>query len=735
MRRLLGWVVQRAPAAAVRRAGRIAIVGPLSFGLAFLLTGDAVAGLFGAFGSIVMLVYSEFTGPWTIRLQSQAALFGTTVILVTIGTAASQTPWLAVTTTVVFGFAILFSGVLSSILATASTSMIVTITLSVAFPGPVDSIPFRLVGWGIAGALSFAAVRLLWPAPPTDPLRTAVIGSLRASAAYLSARGAADGSPEAIVAAASRARDSLDEVQRLFFSAPYQPGGLSSSSRSLLQVVEQLIVLDAVFARTSQGESTRSANSDLDQTCSVALAHSADQLASTSGEPPIGQDDISQLNRIRESLERAAPNTLPTDPRAYGPDHAGELVDTLEPTFLGQELAFIVSDVVASVDRVDAFARRSWFHHVAGIQIDDLLRSASALSRRSVAHLQPRSVWFRNSLRGALGFGLAVLLASVFGLEHGFWIVFGTLSVLRSNALSTGQNAVRAILGTVIGLIIGAVILLAVGTNPVANWIVLPFAIGMAALAPAAIGFAAGQAAFTVTLLLMFNVVSPVGWQFGLVRIEDISLGCAVSVVVGLLLWPRGAGRQFRSSLSAAFRASSDYLTATLDYAVARCDSSAPSAPDPAPQAGVARDAARRLDDAFRQFIAERGTKPVALSEISGLVLTAASIRRTADAICDLWQGHHDVGRNRRQGRQDILALGSGITDWYDDAAEALDAGEPVSAPAPNDERLVAQLAQTLRRDLTDPDGLASLTAVQMIWTANYLETLRRLQTTLRASL
>jgi hypothetical protein len=63
-------------------------------------------------------------------------------------------------------------------------------------------------------------------------------------------------------------------------------------------------------------------------------------------------------------------------------------------------------------------------------------------------------------------------------------------------------------------------------------------------MAPAAISFAAGQAGFTLTLVFLFNIIQPAGWRVGLLRVEDIALGCAVSLVVGLLFWPRGAARR-----------------------------------------------------------------------------------------------------------------------------------------------------------------------------------------------
>jgi uncharacterized membrane protein YccC len=51
--------------------------------------------------------------------------------------------------------------------------------------------------------------------------------------------------------------------------------------------------------------------------------------------------------------------------------------------------------------------------------------------------------------------------------------------------------------------------------------------------------YVAGQATFTVTVVILFNLIVPAGWQLGLVRVEDVAIGAGISVVVGLLLWPR----------------------------------------------------------------------------------------------------------------------------------------------------------------------------------------------------
>ena len=43
-------------------------------------------------------------------------------------------------------------------------------------------------------------------------------------------------------------------------------------------------------------------------------------------------------------------------------------------------------------------------------------------------------------------------MADISGVQHGFWVVLGTLSVLRTNAASTESTALRALGGTLLGL-------------------------------------------------------------------------------------------------------------------------------------------------------------------------------------------------------------------------------------------------------------------------------------------
>ncbi len=159
-------------------------------------------------------------------------------------------------------------------------------------------------------------------------------------------------------------------------------------------------------------------------------------------------------------------------------------------------------------------------------------------AHRVRSHLSFRSVWFRNAVRGAIGLAIAVAIAEITDAQHGFWVVLGTMSVLRSSAFGTGATTVRAVGGTAVGVVIASAIMLAVADHTALLWLLLPLGVFVSGIAPSMISFVAGQAAFSVTVIMLFNIVQPVGWKVGLTRIEDVAIGCGVSIVVGVLFWP-----------------------------------------------------------------------------------------------------------------------------------------------------------------------------------------------------
>jgi hypothetical protein len=742
MTRTLVWLRQRDhDLAALRRAGRAAIVMPAMFALGEQVVGNTVVATFAAFGSFAMLLLVDFGGPLRERLQAEAALAVVGCALVCLGTLASRSVWLATVTMALVAFVVIFAGVLSSVLAGASTSLLLAFILPVTLAAPISALPDRVAGWGLAAGAALLAVALLWPAPAHDPLRAAAAAAcrslasrLRAEVAYMASDRGEPFARERDLAVAE-ANDAVNVLRGAFLATPYRPTSLGTAERATVRLLDEINWVEAIVvesARAMDRAAVDHAACRVRTASAAVLEAGARLLETTAGDCAELRGALAKLSDALAHLEESAVGSLRVASGTTGAELAVEpvsgFITSLDPGFRAQELGFAVSLIGHSAELTAAAERRGWPDRVLGRQPEGLAGTLTAAQQRASSHVDRNSVWLHNSLRGAAGLALAVFVANRTGVQHSFWVVLGTLSVLRSNALNTGQSVVRALAGTVVGFIIGAAILTAIGTDQTLLWFLLPPVILLAGVAPAAISFAAGQAGFTLTLVFLFNIIQPTGWRVGLLRVEDIALGCAVSLAVGLLFWPRGARFALRRALADAYAASADYLAGAVRFGVLRCDASAP--PSLAPSDGAARAgaAARRLDDAFRGFLAERGAKPVPLAEVTSLVTGVAGLRLAADAVLDLWE-REDRSSNgdRSAARRELLKASELVNSWYEDFARSLVSGEQPPAPLPHDDAGERRLFDAVRDDLVRTDASPSATAVRIIWTGDHLDAVRLL--------
>jgi hypothetical protein len=715
--------------AALRRAARAAIVMPACFALSDVVIGNGTMALFAAFGALSTLLFVDFGGTMQARVTAQTLLVATAAVLVTLGTLASQTAWLAVAGTVVVAFGVSFAGIVSSALASATTPMLVAFVLAVSVPGDAASVPDRLAGFLLSGAASILAIRLLWPAPVREPLRAGIAESCRRLAARLRAEVAlagdrADPDRRAAVAdTGTAAREAVAALRHAFFAAPYRPTGVTTASRVLVRAVDQAVWMDTILERMppdrAQG-GTGPAVCEIKQASAELLEDGALLAGDAADEPPGLPAARARLDGARDALRR---DSTPLAASVVGGPPTG-LVGALDPGFRAQELSFAAAMIADTLAVAAAARRRRWWDLLLGRGPAGLPASLMSARARLEAHLRRGSVWLHNSLRAAAALGLAVLLIQVVRIDHSFWVVFGTIAILRSSALSTGQDAVRALAGTAIGLAVGGTLTLLLGPDTTAYWIALPPAVLFAGLAPAAISFAAGQAGFTIVLLVLYGIIAPAGWTTGLVRVEDVAIGSAVSVLVGALFWPRGAAAQLGRSLSEAYADAARALHTAIEAGLAIDASSAGAATD---AADVSAASARRLDDALRTFLADRGAKHVSLADVTTLVNGVAVLRLTATAITGLWAGAAPPPRDGPSAlREDVLAAGRALCAWYADAARALAGLAARPAPSARGPAADARLLDAARRDLDA--GQAAEAVVGMVWTADHVDVARRLQ-------
>ncbi len=605
---LVGWIAAKDPGfLAVKRSVRAAVVMPVVFGICHAAFANSQIGLFGAFGSFALLLLVDFPGRPRTRLVSYLTLFVASSCFIALGTLASTHKVAAIVVMAVVGFGVLFAGVVSPQAATASTAALLTFVLPVAVAQPTSAIGPRLLGWVIAAGFCIPACMLVWPTPWHDNLRNRLSATVSAVGLLVAALAEGRPDPEAHAAVTSE----LSRLRAQFAGTPYPPTGAAAAAVALSKLVGRVewVSANAVLISDESASAELSSVRDVIGAVAETLRLSASLICDHQGYPI---DDAGLVQAVQESsrqlehvLETAwndkVSSLVDLEPNGdaaqrFGPgsgpiDRCGGNASSLDPSFRFRALG-LATEMVADAALEAAGAQSAGDRRLgAVVEVPSLV-----MWRRLVSHLSFRSVWFRNALRGAVGLALAVTVVEVSAVEHGFWVVLGTLSVLRSNALGTGATALRAVGGTTVGFVVGSAIMIGVGGHLVLLWVLLPLAVLISGVAPSMISFAAGQAGFTLVVVILFNIIDPTGWTVGLTRIEDVAIGCGVSIVVGLLFWPRGATAALGRAMANAFVTSSGYLADTVNRLTITTHEV-----DTGPAQRASHLAYFRLDDAFRE--------------------------------------------------------------------------------------------------------------------------------------
>ena len=743
---LVAWLRAKDPELLVaKRSLRAAIVMPGIFAIAHVYFSSAQVALFASFGSFALLLLVEFTGPVPTRVVSYLSLFAVGAVFITIGTAVSTNKVAAIITMGVVGFLTLFAGIVTPQAATASTAVLLTFVLPVAVAQPSSSIGDRLLGWVLAGAASISACFILWPPPWHDNLRrrlsdaTDAIGRL----AVAQAAGTADASLRTEVT------EAVARLRAQFSATPYPPTGAAAGAVALSKLVGRVEWVASLGLRLGNDpplpdprfvEERAQAAAVIDaagDTLRMAAGLICDGAAHPVRDPVLAADlqDATRHLDARVETAFAADEATFVDTGSedldFGPDGHGDSIagSSLDPGFHARGFGIAVGMVAdAALQSAGAEPTRDRRVTMPGTW------SAHGAGHRSLSHLSFHSVWFRNAVRGAAGLALAVTVVEITNVSHGFWVVLGTLSVLRSNALGTGATALRAIGGTVIGFVVGSAIMIGVADHTVLLWVLLPLAVLVAGMAPSMISFAAGQAGFTLVVIILFNIIDPLGWRVGLTRIEDVAIGCGVSIVVGLLFWPRGATAELGRALSDAFVASSAYLADAVDRLT-----NTSRFVDIVPAERAAYRAYLLLDDAIRQYFTERGAKVVPVDTVAGLFTGTNRIRLAAFTLGTLKLNPPGDGLEELQAiavAEAVLRDSYAETHrWYQEFAELLADRRTELALATPDRKVLHEVLRTAFDEVRTrrrPDRLR--TALQMLWADELLESQCSMQYDLLAS-
>jgi hypothetical protein len=606
---------------ALRRAMRAAIVIPLAAGFTVVVVGGTVAPLFTLLGAFWLLVTTEFPGNRQQRGLAYLGLAFNMSLLITIGTLLAPIAWLAVTFMFFLGVAVTLAGVASATMSAGQRAILLSYVWPVCTPvGPISE---RLLGWLIAVVICVPAALFFLPPRHYNELRRHAGRVCAALADRIEG-----------ISSAADVTAAMDELRANFLAASHRPVGLSAGSRALVRVVDFLqLVADLVDDHTGATLGpVKPPAIDVLRCCARLL--DASQLAHRAANRAALKQTLPRLRSLARDRYRDDVLLILSAPDDAAAVATGRqlLACRVIATTIG-----LTGRVIAAAAAADA---RPVWARALGLQLpptgfaDRLSPETVAGATVVTAFLAARSVAAHNGLRTGVGLALAVAVTHLHLVEHGFWVVVGTMVVLSSSALSTRTRVAQAVVGTTLGIILGGVLVGAVGVQPAVLWLLVPITVFLSTYLPRFVSFTVAQAMAALSLLIILNLTAPAGWRIGLLRIEDIAMGAAVGMGVSLLLWPRGA----TAAVSAVIRAAIDVNVRYLQAAVLRVTGGRSEESD-ANLAALSHDAVvawRRIDDAVRHYLSETGAGADLRTPVVRAANRAAWVRLAADMIADI---------------------------------------------------------------------------------------------------
>jgi uncharacterized membrane protein YccC len=282
----------------------------------------------------------------------------------------------------------------------------------------------------------------------------------------------------------------------------------------------------------------------------------------------------------------------------------------------------------------------------------------------------------RYVVRLVLCMGVAELLRSIVPLQRSYWMLLTVAIVLKPDFGSVFARAVQRGLGTLLGVVIGAGLLLIVPTGSY----LLPFIAVFAATLPYAVRRSFGMFSTFLTPLavLLIDLGSPQGSTILTTRLVDTLAGCAIVLVLGYLIWPSTWRVRLGPQVADAVDALGDYLEAAF-------------AGDDSRRARQRRRSYRALSEvrtALQQLLAE---PPPAGHAAAAWWPMIVQLERTADAIT------HTATQTRDSGSAPDPAHVAELRDAIRDLAAALRERRPPVLRDPPDDAVLDPVTEEIR--------------------------------------
>ncbi|WP_324277112.1 FUSC family protein [Blastococcus brunescens] len=461
------------------------------------------AGVFATTGALAASLAPQ-SGPLRDRLRRTAAAVGFGAVGLVVGSYATGGGWMPVLLIAVLSAVAALISSVNAALSLGALQLLIYTALSSGLVTPL-SLPVEVAFFFAGAAWATATILVQARTEALDPDRSSVAAVFRSVAELLEASGTdrSDDSRRAMTTALNAAYD------RVIRSRSHSAGRIQELS-------ELAGVLNAA-APLVEG--------------AVAAARAA---------VPADPDDIAAVRALAAALEGD-----------------GELTDErlppLEDAPPGRRAVRhgvrLVWNVVGDPEeRAGAAAERPEV---------DLRTRLRELADRTLASTDSRAF----AVRLALCMTVAEIARQYLPIERPYWVLLTVAIVLKPDFGSVFTRAVQRGAGTLLGVLIGSVLL---AVLPRDAWVLVAMS-ASAALLPWArnANFGLFSVFQTPVIILLLDLALPGGPGVVGARLTDTLIGCAIVLVFGYLLWPQ----TWRAPLDEALRAAALALDAFVEAA------------------------------------------------------------------------------------------------------------------------------------------------------------------------
>lgn len=721
----------------LRGALRTALLAPAAYWVCAVPLALDTGAVYGAFATLVLTGFVDFQGRLRDRFVGYLAGALAGALLIAICAALAHNRIAAVAGAFVLTFAVLYLAVLRGYFASAARGLLLPVALAATnWNMSVGELVAAELGWVIGALVSAVGAIVLWPAPASRAERHLIATGLDLAATSVADSWPAPGTarePDRILANREELANSQNRL-RASFSSMSSPGAGNRRDRGLMQLVDQLGQLRlALHTQVDPNESVTV--SEADQRLVSAMVDSLRACAGAlrgKGEPPepstLALASADHAGQVIETVDRWLPE-----------GRSGDLRRRLSGAF-GIRLASSLTELIVGSTDLAIKGRRPDPEKDPSPSVNQRASIIETRPTRVMAdHLTWRSPWLRNSLRSAVAVAAAVAVVALIDAPVGFWVVLGAITALRSSATGTGRTVLQAMAGTIIGLVIASGLVYFAGDTLWIYWALFAPMVFAAVYLMGGHSFVISQTAFTLCVLVVFALVLGPHLQTGEIRLLDVALGAACSLVLSLLLWPRGIAPQVLMTIQGAVSDATVNLAAALDRLVGGAEYDH--------RAELARHQALRTAkaafDAFDLSLSNPGEH--AIDHHAWTILSGIDIELNAAAEQINRTTHPDYSKFACPGvADDLVAVGQlvrarlmttldELPSLTSDTVEVLPApfippttgakdsllGDPVT-------HLFTDLDACLERIAADPAAGPARTIVTVVWTAERLAAVQR---------